>query len=1112
MADTNVADVYPLSPLQESMLFHTLLDPSAGTFVVQFTCLIEGQLDEADFRAAWQAVVDRHPALRTLFLWERQERPIQVVRKSAEVPWGTADWSDVSAHDQERDLDALLARERGTGFDFSRAPLMRFHLIRTSESTHRFVWSVHHLLLDGWSVGVILTEVYRLYAARGHGTTAMGEPKPYRDYIGWLRRQDMAAAEDYWRTRLGDITDGTKVLMGTASAEGGEGGAGAEVHAETAIQLDEDSTERLEDLARREGLTLGTLVHGAWALLLSHYGGKDDVLFGTTVSGRPEDLDGVESMVGLFINTLPVRVRVDRTARCVDWLRRLQSELLELRAYEFTPLEQAHGWSGIPRSQPLFESLVNVHTYPKLSGQQDGQLFRLEQVRTRDRTAYPLTLMAVPGRRMLLHLLYDRRRCGAVAAEQLVRHLGALLRQVAKEPRKVLDDLELMTEEERQGLFGCWNASQGEIPWRMLHELVEDSAARSPDAVAVASATEEREAAESLTYAELNGRADRLAAHLRALGIRTETLVGISLSRTSDLVVAVLAALKAGGAYLPLDPNYPIERLSFMLRDSGAPVVIGTRALAQRLAGDASWGAHWVCLDEAESWQAADPCDSRGPTEEGDRLDRLAYVIYTSGSTGTPKGVEVTHRNAVNLLQSMRRELGLSAEDVLFAVTSLNFDIALLEIFLPLMVGARVVLARRDVVSDGEALGRQLSVQGATVMQATPSTWSLLLSSGWQGAPQLKALCGGEAMTRDLADRLLDRCGLLWNVYGPTETTVWSTCRRVERGTGPVSVGGPVANTQVHVLDDRMRRVPPGVRGELFIGGAGVARGYRGRPDLTAARFLPDPFGQEPGARFYRTGDLASWLHDGQVMVHGRTDHQIKVRGFRVEPGEIEEVLCRMPEIREAVVVATQGTDARLVGYIVAAGTRPEDARVREFLHRFLPEPMVPSLLVWLDALPRTPNGKVDRQALPVPRAGRPSSEYVAPRNPVEAVLARLWAEVLQLERVGVEDSFFDLGGHSLLTARLAVQVRQTFQMQVPMRALFDAATVAQMARTLIQHEPKPGHAMAVAGMIERLRDLSPADRQRLLEQKRRERAVQEAACGEVSGSWQRRGAQVPGR
>ncbi|HWE34977.1 MAG TPA: amino acid adenylation domain-containing protein [Isosphaeraceae bacterium] len=572
-----------------------------------------------------------------------------------------------------------------------------------------------------------------------------------------------------------------------------------------------------------------------------------------------------------------------------------------------------------------------------------------------------------------------------------------------------------------------------------VSRMVEDQAARTPEAVAV-----EFEG-RSLSYRDLNARANRLAHHLRALGVGADVLVGLFADRSVELVVGMLGVLKAGGAYVPLDPDYPADRLAYMLDDARVPVVLTQRHLADRVADRP---ARLVLLDDETEFVGQPDSNPVSRAEPGD----LAYVIYTSGSTGRPKGVMIPHGALSNFLRSLRQTLGLNERDTLLAVTTPCFDIAALEIFLPLVVGARLAIASREVAADGARLAEAIATLGVTFLQATPATWRLLLEAGWQGDPSLTILCGGEALPRDLADRLLTLGQGLWNLYGPTETTIWSALAKLEPGTGPVPIGRPIAETQLHVLDARLRSTPAGVVGELYIGGAGLARGYLGRPGLTAERFLPDPVGNVPGARVYRTGDLARWRPDGQLECLGRVDDQVKIRGFRVELGEVEEALRAHPAVRAAVAAASEdGTgERRLVGYVVAE-PGPSAAELRAFLKQTLPDYMIPSAFVALPTLPLTPNGKVDRKALPAPEASRlaPEGGYVAPRGPIEDALAGIWGEILGVERVGIAADVFELGGHSLMAAQVGARVRDLFGVELPLRDLFEAPTVAGQARRL---------------------------------------------------------------
>jgi amino acid adenylation domain-containing protein/non-ribosomal peptide synthase protein (TIGR01720 family) len=1015
--------IYPLSPLQQGMLFHTLYAPSSGTYFEQFAFTLRGALDEAAWEAAWERVVERHAVLRTAFAWEKREKPLQIVSRAARAPWRREDWRALAVEERTARLEAFLREDRERGFELGRAPLMRLALLRVADDAWEFVWSHHHLLLDGWSVGLVLGEVFELYeAVRAGKTAALPAPRPFREYVAWLGRRDPAAAEAFWRGELRGFRAPTPLGIDRGPRAGGAGEYGEE-----RLDVSPEATAALAELARRRHVTLSTIVQGAWALLLSRYSGDDDVVFGATVSGRPPELPGVDRMVGLFINAVPVRVRVPADAALAPWLQELQARQAETREHEHAPLVDVRAWSELPPGEPLFDSLLIFENFPvDASAAEPRGGVEIAGFRAFERTNYPLTLVVAPAEGLVLRAMYEADRLDGGAVRALLGHLRTLLEAAARDPEARLGDLPLLGADERARELEAWNDTAADFArGERIHDRFEAAAARSPDAVALAFR------GESLTYAGLDGRAALLARRLSALGVGPESRVAVCLERGPEMVAALLGVLKAGGAYVPVDPAYPAERVAYVLEDAGVAAVVTEAALAAKL----PTGGAAVVLVDGEAPLPHDDAVLVCPAT----AENAAYVIYTSGSTGRPKGVVVPHRAVVNFLDSMRARPGLTAGDTLLAVTTLSFDIAGLELFLPLTTGARVALADRDTAGDGALLRDALAATGATAMQATPATWRMLLEAGWTGSPGLKALCGGEALPRELSERLLPRVGELWNLYGPTETTIWSTVERVEAGDGPVAIGRPIANTRAYLLDHALEPVPAGIAGELYLGGEGVARGYLGRPELTAERFVPDPFASRAGARAYRTGDLARRRPDGALEYLGRTDHQVKVRGFRVELGEIEAALALHPEVGEAAVVAREDASghARLVAYL--AGGVP--AGVRDFLRERLPEHVVPSAFVALDAFPRTPNGKTDRRALAALEVshGAARDAYVAPRTPEEEIVARAWGAVLGVERVGARDGFFELGGHSLLAMQVVSRLRAALGVEVPLRAVFDA-------------------------------------------------------------------------
>ncbi|HIP97139.1 MAG TPA: amino acid adenylation domain-containing protein, partial [Anaerolineae bacterium] len=979
--------------------------------------------------------------------------------------------------EQETRLKTFLQAERLNGFKLSEPPLMRLALMRVDEDAYKFVWTHHHLLMDGWSLPILLQEVFAFYEAFRRGQELYLEPhRPYRDYIAWLKQQDLSQAEAFWRQVLRGFTAPTPLVVDRApesvsdeSPVAGDAGYGK---LETLLSV--ETTAALGALARQHELTLNTMVQGAWALLLSRYSGEEDVVFGATVSGRPADLAGAESMVGLLINTLPVRARVSPEASLLAWLRELQTHQVELRQYEYSSLVQIQGWSDVPRGLPLFESILVFENYPVETSlqAQEGSL-TIQDVHTAERTNYPLTVVAGPGEKLMLQIAYDCRRFDAATIQRMLGHFQTLLESIAADPGRRISSLPILTETERQQVLVGWNATTvGRPQDQCLPQLFEAQVERTPQAFAVTS--EGRQ----LTYAELNRQANQLAHHLRKLGVGPETLVGICVERSPEMMVGLLSVLKAGGAYLPLDPLYPPERLTFMLEDAQVPVLLTQAHLVERL--PISRNTHHVsrkiiCLDA--DWATIAQESTENPTSAV-TPDNLAYVIYTSGSTGVPKGVMVPHRALVNHALAMMETFGLKGDDRLLQFISPSFDASGEEFYPTLLSGATLVLPRNVAELAGADLVRFCAQKGITILHLPASVWHQcvddLLANGLPvRAPLRMLLVGGESPAVDRLQswaQLVEQPIRFLNAYGPTEATITTTLYETTCEMETVStltnvpIGYPIANAQVYLLDSHLQPVPVGVPGELYIGGAGVARGYLNRPKLTAERFIPDPFTSPsvPGARLYKTGDLARYLPDGNIEFLGRVDHQVKVRGFRIELGEIEAALGQHPELRESVVIVREDVpgDKRLVAYVVPkdAGSETEDegppsfvSELRGFLKEKLPDYMVPSAFVTLDALPLTPTGKVDRRALPAPDGLRPEleREYVAPRTPTEEKLVAICAELLGIHRVGVYDNFFDLGGHSLLATQFISRVRTAFGVEVPLRSLFEHPTIAELAQEI---------------------------------------------------------------
>jgi len=1040
MSEKNIEAIYPLSPMQQGILFQTLYAPASRSYFVQFVCSINSRLNTSAFKHAWQFIIDRHPVLRTAFVWEGFDEPLQVVGKHITLPWEQQDWRELGALQQQEQFESFLKADRENGFDLSQAPLMRCALIQLSDSSFRFIWSHHHLLLDGWSVSRLLNEVVACYEA----FDADREPelrynRPYADYIRWLQQQDASQAETFWREMLKGFTAPTAVNVDRLP---GKGPSRREDHAEQSLVVPEDVTSSLQSLARNHKLTVSTLAQGAWAQILSHYSGELDVVFGSVVSGRQADLPDIESMIGLFINTLPARAQLSPESLLIPWLQNFQARQIQARQYEYSSLVQVQGWSEVPRGIPLFETLLIFENYEPAGSSPPTSGLRFRDAQILEWDHYPLSVMIDTGAEWLIKIGYDSLRFDAETIARMLQHFVVLLESMAENPRQRLWQLPLLSRTEKQQLLFDFNNTEQFYPAdKCLHHLFADQVAKTPDAIALVFGKER------FTYAGLNAKAKDLARHLQALGVGLEARVAVFMDRSIEMVIGLLGILKAGGAYVPCDPTYPKERLSFMLADANASVILTQRHLIAALPDHQ---AQILCLDG--DWSLSAP-EHEEPALSWCLPDNIAYTIYTSGSTGKPKGVQVTHRAVVNFLSSMSKLLELKEDDVLLAVTTLSFDIAALEIFLPLSLGARVEIASREIASDGRLLLKQLTESGITAMQATPATWRLLLESGWQGGGQLKVFCGGEALPAELADELLEKSESLWNLYGPTESTIWSAACKIEYIDGNVSIGKPIGNTQLYIVDERVQAMAIGIAGELLIGGDGLARGYLERAELTAERFIPDAFGKSEGGRLYRTGDLVRYLRDGSVEYIGRSDQQVKVRGYRIELGEVEAALREHPEVKEAVaVVREEEGEKRLVGYIVSEGEGEVEVReLREYLKGRLPEYMIPGSFVKLAHLPLTPNHKVDRKALPAPddMLYRRQEYLLSPRTPIEELLVSIWSKVFGAKRISINDSFFDLGGHSLLATRIVSHLREVFDVEVSLSQIFESPTIAGLAESV---------------------------------------------------------------
>jgi len=1046
MNKKNIENIYPLSPTQQGILFHTLYAPApeSGVYVVQSCYTFSKTPNIAAFQQAWQQVINQHPILRTSFYWKQHKEPFQVVHRNVQLPWQQHDWQELSVSEQPKRLEVFLQADRQQGFDISQAPLMRLTLIQVAKETYHFIWSSHHLILDGWSGALVLQQVFQAYEALCHGqVVSLPRCRPYADYIAWLQQQDLSQAEAFWRKVLQGFTAPTQLRV-SSSANGATG------YDEQSLKLSPATTAALQSLARQHKLTLNTLLQGAWAILLSRYSGEEDVVFGATSAGRPPALVGSDSMVGLFINTLPVRVQVSGDELLIPWLQKLQAQQVEVQQYEYSPLVQVQGWSDVPRDLPLFESILVFENYPvDASLKEWAAEMKIHEIRSMEATNYPITIKAGVGTELALEILSDRSRFDAATITRMLGHLQTLLEGMVANPHQSLCSLPLLTAAEIHQQLIEWNNTQTEYPKdKCIHQLFEEQVEKTPDAVAVVFAELQ------LSYRELNQRANQLAHYLQKLNIGTEVPVAIYLERSLEMVIAILGILKAGGAYVPIDPTYPSERLAWMLEDIQTPVLLTQNKLLTKLP---QLTAKVVCLDQDEETISQE--SHINLVTEATPQD-LAYVMYTSGSSGIPKGVSVIHQGVVRLVKATNYA-NLNAQEVFLQAAPISFDAATFEIWGCLLNGARLVLFPGDTATLLAELGKVLRQYQVSTLWLTASLFHLIVDERLEDLkPVRQLLAGGDVLSIPHIQKFLRECQdcRLINGYGPTENTTFTCCYPMTADShieSSVPIGRAIANTQIYVLDSHLQLVPVGVPGELYVGGDGLARHYYNRPDLTASKFLPNPYSKIFGSHIYRTGDLVRYLEDGNIEFLGRIDQQVKIRGFRIELGEIEAIISQHPAVRQAVVNVQEDISGnkRLIVYFVP---EPESTAtisdLRCFLQNKLPEYMLPSAFVPLQTLPLTNNGKVNRKLLPVFEQTDPELEkaYVAPRNTQEEQLTQIWAEILGLQRVGIYDDFFELGGHSLLIVRLFARIRQLFQVDLPIQTLFEAPSVATFAEKLV--------------------------------------------------------------
>jgi amino acid adenylation domain-containing protein len=1054
---------YLLSFMQQGMLVHSLLYPGSGVDIEQLVLDLHERLDPLQFRQVWSQTMARHAVLRTSLRWLNLKEPIQEVFAKVSLPWAEEDWTGTAPGQRRARLLRFLDLDRRRGFDLSRAPLWRLTLIRLGGDDWQLVWTFHHAILEGRSYALLLREIFQVHdALRAGNLLHLAEARPYRDYIDWLSRQDFHQSASFWRNVLKGFQAPTPIAIDQISKVTGE-----QKHDRIPeeLSLSPNETSALRAMAEESKITMNTIIQGVWAIILSIYSSEGDVVFGVIRAGRPDTLSGSEEMVGLFLNSLPMRVQVDPSALLTPWLKKIRTQWSALRAHEHTPLARIQAWSSLQGRSPLFETTVMYERYQldvMLEEQTGGAVQRSALYL---QTNNKLDFAAYDGTTLRLRLDFDHTRIERQLARRLLLRTGTLLQAIAQSPHQTIGALKLVDSGERAELLTRWNETAA--PSQMLSsldEMVRRRISEIPDAVAIAHGDVR------LTYGELGRRASLLAGDLREQGLSAGSFAAVLLNRSIESAVSALAVLMTGAAYIPIDPGCPINRLNAILHDAKPLMLIAHSDLARSLPPK---GAPMVIILDGYDWTRSGGLEN--PPSVGG--ERAAYLIYTSGSTGLPKGVVVPHRAIVNHIQWMQQTFPLNVGDRVLQQTSFGFDVAVWEFFGTLCTGATLVIPT-DIYFDMRRTLDTIAREKITVLQVVPSLLRALLN-----APALvkcrslrHVFCGGEPMPDDLPRRFYAMLPTsLHNMYGPTETTIDALYFSVPRDwtLGKVPIGSPILNTQAHVLDANLEPVPLGVPGELYIGGAQVAHGYHNQPALTKERFISDPFSAVAGAKLYKTGDIVRRRLDGKIEFLSRRDDQFKIRGVRGELGDVESALLQFPYVDDCVVVleGRDDCDKQLLAYVVMTGGGTVE-RLRRFLRSKVAIQHVPTI-VTVGAIPRSANGKVDRAQLPLPPriAADGRSQATAFNSPMEASLARIWCELLQRDHVEAEDNFFDLGGDSLLAVTLVYCIEDTMGVQLGMPEIFSSPVFCQMAQLLATR------SSAIRPSVTTIQEGSPAER-----------------------------------
>ncbi|EMI13969.1 surfactin synthetase [Bacillus stratosphericus LAMA 585] len=1035
-----VQDMYYLSPMQEGMLFHTLHHQEKGFYVEQMDMNVKGTLRHDLLEKSMNIIVERYDIFRTVFLHEKVKRPVQVVLKNRPFQLDVVDIQDLSESEQLERIDRFKQKDQLRGFDLSKDLLMRASVFQTGPSSYRWIWSYHHILLDGWCFGLVVQELFAIYHALLHDIPYRLEPvKPYKEYIQWLEKQDKQASLEYWTQSLAGFEGQSTFKEQRKQTNEHELG-------EIEWAMSKEETAALSELALQQNATLSSALQSAWSILLSRYQRSNDVLFGTVVSGRPADLAGVDRMVGLFINVIPRRIQLTDQMTFRSLLSETQQQSLAAEPHQYIPIYDIQAKTG---QQQLIDHIVVFENVPAAKKDEQESLlgFTVEDMNVYEKSNYDLNLLASPGEQLQLKLAFNQRAFDPAFVRKLKDQLTLLIKGAIKHPDQSVHTLTLVTKQEKQRMLEEWNAPELEHDQLYLTKWFEHNVRKQPNAVALSAGDH------TMTYAELNEQANRLARHLQKNGVGHQTVTAILAERTPELIVSLLAVLKAGATYVPIDPDYPESRIQYMLKDSGATHLLTHSSFISQTRSLAFDGTYLFADDQEILLMSSENL----PLEAG--LDDTAYIMYTSGTTGQPKGIMTTHSNIARVVKNTNY-LTILETDTLLSLSNSVFDGFTFDVYGALLNGAKLVLPQKETILDMGKLTELIKGEHISVMFVPTALFHLLVDEGtdWMRGVR-KVLFGGERASVQHVRKAFDVMGKgrLLNVYGPTESTVFATYYPIDEAipleAHSIPIGKPLNQTGAYILSEHRQLQPIGLVGELCLSGKGLAKGYLNRPDLTKQVFIPHPFAS--GERLYRTGDLAYFREDGLIEYAGRVDDQVKIRGHRIELTEIEANLLMHPGVKQAVLLADhdETNHTRLLAYITCDDAwkgKLDDIKSR--LKERLPAYMLPHELIELENLPLTPNGKVDKRQLPKPEAPQGNRRVKLPANEVEQKLLVMWREVLEREDISTDDHFFELGGHSLKAMSLLSKVSKEFEVQVPIHLLFETPTIEALSH-YIQHQ-----------------------------------------------------------